>query len=69
MEILKKLLSSKKFIVAMAGLLASIGAKVGLEPELGNEVAMLIIIAAGSYVGAQGLADFGKEAKPEEPKK
>ena len=63
MAVVKKLLSSRKFVDAVVGSLAAVGASIGLPPEAAEHVATTIVILAGVYIGAQGMADFGKEKK------
>ena len=59
MQMLKTLLSSKKFIAMLAGLVATLVAKIGwnVDTETVNQVIALVV----SYVVGQGLADAGKE--------
>ena len=61
MTVLKKLLSSRKFVVMLVGMIAAVSARLGLPEEAADQVAMTIVVLAGSYVGAQGMADLGKE--------
>jgi uncharacterized membrane protein (DUF441 family) len=59
MQMLKTLLSSKKFIAMLAGLVATLVAKIGwnVDTETVNQVIALVV----SYVVGQGIADAGKE--------
>jgi hypothetical protein len=59
-EAIKALLSSKKFITAIVGLVVAGVAKLGLnlEPEIVASVLGFFAV----LVGAQGAADLGKEA-------
>ena len=59
----RKLLQSRKFIVMILGMLGAIGARLGLPEDVSEQVAMTVVVLAGTYVGAQGMADFGKERK------
>jgi len=43
--------------------LAACGLKVGLPPEAADHLAWTVMILAATYMGAQGVADFGKEAE------
>ena len=61
MTVLKKLLSSRKFVVMLVGMIAAVSARLGLPEGAADQVAMTIVVLAGSYVGAQGMADLGKE--------
>lgn len=61
MSVLKKLLSSRKFVVMLLGMLGAVCARLGLPEEAADQVAMTIVVLAGTYVGAQGMADLGKE--------
>jgi uncharacterized membrane protein (DUF441 family) len=59
MQILKTMLSSKKFIAMLAGLVATLVAKIGwnVDTETINQAIALVV----SYVVGQGIADAGKE--------
>jgi len=60
MDAIKQLADSKKAMVLLAGLLIiAFSAKLGLE----TEQLQLVVAVIGTYIGAQGLADFGKAAK------
>lgn len=53
------MLGSKKFLAAVATILgARLCHKIGCDPSAARDV----LIAGASYIGAQGLADFGREA-------
>lgn len=60
---LRNLFSSKKFITMLVGLAVALGARFGLqlEPELVASIVGLFAV----LIGAQGLADQGKEAAKE----
>jgi hypothetical protein len=57
---LKELLTSKKFIVTVSGIIVAIAARKGLnlDPELVGMVVALIV----AYLIGQGASDFGKAA-------
>jgi len=55
---MKKLLSSKKFWVALCGTIGSVGATLAALPD---GVSASVIAGTIAYVLGQGLADFGKE--------
>ncbi len=57
--VLASLFSSKKFLALLAGLLVWVVGKAGLELSDSDVMPMLLLI--GSYIGAQGIADFRKE--------
>lgn len=59
-EALKNLFSSKKFLMAIAATIVTLGAKYGLnlDPEL---IALIVGTFASAIIG-QGIADHGKEA-------
>jgi hypothetical protein len=66
---LTELLHNKKFLVGITSSLTAIivrlAPKLGLtfiDQELANQLAMGIIILAATTIGAQGVADHGKEA-------
>ncbi len=59
MEIISSLLSSKKFVAMLAGLIVTLTAKIGWnidETTITQAVALI-----GTYIAGQGLADMGKE--------
>jgi len=62
MNLIKSLLSSKKFTVALAGIVAALLAQF-LAPETAGEIADVIVKLAAAFCVGQGLSDFGKEAK------
>ena len=59
---LKELFSSKKFKVALCGILALIcsvlAEKLSVQQAIESAIPIILV-----YLGAQGLADFGKSAK------
>lgn len=57
---LREFITSKKFIVAVVGVIIATAGKHGLEldPETVNNVVFIIV----AYIGGQALADWGKEA-------
>ena len=57
---LKELLTSKKFLTAIAGTITGAALKIGLE--LDTEAVLGIISPLVAYILAQGGADFGKSA-------
>ena len=59
MGIFKDLLSSKKFLSAVAGVIVIIGGKFGLE--LNSEELILAVSPLLAYILGQGIADNGKE--------
>jgi len=59
----KKLLESRKFLVMILGMLAAIGARLGLPEEAAEQCALTICVLAGTYVGAMGMADWGATAQ------
>ena len=59
MSMLKTLLSSKKFIAAAIGVLVALVAKLGIELDTRDVLAIISPILA--YVLGQGIADHGKE--------
>lgn len=60
MDLIKSLLSSKKFIAAIVGIAIAIGGRYGLnfDPELVREIVLLL----AAYVVGQGISDLGKDA-------
>ena len=59
MDLLKSLLSSKKFVAFIVGLIVTILAKAGiLIPE---DVVLEVVGLTSSFIIAQGVADAGKE--------
>jgi hypothetical protein len=60
-KLVAELLTSKKAIATMAGVLIVASNRIGLQ--LPEEAITQIIGAIAAYVVSQGLADFGKAAK------
>jgi uncharacterized membrane protein (DUF441 family) len=60
MDLLKNLLSGKKFAAMIIGMVIAIGGKYGLkfDPDLVQEIVGLVI----AFIVGQGIADHGKEA-------
>lgn len=60
MDLIKGLLSSKKFIAAIIGVIITLASRYGLnlDPAVVQEVAAIFI----TYLIAQGISDHGKEA-------
>ena len=62
MGVLKALFGSKKFVTAIAGLLAALGVQfIGLDEEKADGLSKTIAGLAAAFVVAQGAADIGKE--------
>jgi hypothetical protein len=60
-KLVAELLTSKKAIATLAGVLIVASNRIGLQ--LPEEAITQIIGAIAAYVVSQGLADFGKAAK------
>jgi ABC-type Co2+ transport system permease subunit len=60
-KLIGEILTSKKAIATMAGVLIVASNRIGLQ--LPEEAITQIIGAIAAYVVSQGLADFGKAAK------
>lgn len=60
MDLIRSLLSSKKFVAFLIGVVISIGGRYGvnLDPDVVREVIGLTI----AYIIGQGIADHGKDA-------
>jgi uncharacterized membrane protein (DUF441 family) len=58
MDLIRSLLSSKKFIAAIIGIVIAIAGRYGfsLDPELVRELVYILI----AYIVGQGIADHGK---------
>lgn len=56
---LASLFGSKKFLAMLAGVLVWLSSKAGLGLSESDVMPLLLLI--GGYIGAQGLADIGKE--------
>lgn len=65
-DLLKALFSSKKFLALLAGAMVWLAGKGGLALTEADVTPLLILL--GGYIGAQGLADIGKEKVKEEAK-
>jgi hypothetical protein len=63
----KSLLTSKKWVTAMAGILADTVVLVApasvVAPELRANLLLVISGLVGAYLVSQGFADFGKESE------
>lgn len=59
-QALKDLFSSKKFLLTLAGILAYVAGRLGLNLSTEQLLPVLGLIAV--LIGAQGVADHGKEA-------
>ena len=59
-KLLAEILTSKKAIATMAGVLIVMTNKIGLQ--LPEEAVTQIVAAIAAYVVSQGLADFSKNA-------
>ena len=59
MKIVKELLSSKKFVAMIIGMIITIAASVGfnLDPELVTLLVGMVV----TYIASQAVADVGKE--------
>lgn len=62
MELFAEMVRSKKFVALLVGILAAVGAKLGLDAELSNELSRQIVALVATYMIGQGIADNGKEA-------
>ena len=60
-KLFAEVLTSKKAIATIAGVLLVITNKIGIQ--LPEEAVTQIVAAIAAYVVSQGLADFGKAAK------
>lgn len=60
MDLIKSLLSSKKFIAAIIGVVIAIAARYGfnVDPDLVREIVAILI----AFILSQGISDFGKES-------
>lgn len=57
---LKALLKSRKFLVVIASLLATVGAALGLPADVAQLVAAAIVVLGGVLVGAIAYEDAAK---------
>ena len=63
MVALKAFLGSKKFLAAVAGILAAAGVQfLGLDEAKADEISRIIAGIVAAYVVGQGLSDVNKEA-------
>lgn len=60
-KLIRELLSSKKFVTSMLGVATVLAMKLGI-PETRVTEMLAILSPFLAYVGAQGLADLGKES-------
>jgi hypothetical protein len=67
-EVLKALVTSKKFVASVGAVVAIVCTKVAgkfnivIDPEISSELTKVICVMAAVFVGAQGVADHNKEA-------
>jgi uncharacterized membrane protein (DUF441 family) len=59
MDVLADLFKSKKFVAMLAGLIATLVAKIGWELDEATITQIVALVA--TYIAGQGLADLGKE--------
>lgn len=60
MDMLRELLSSKKLIVALIGVIVALASRVGLD--LSTEDVALVVSPIVAFILGQGIADHGKSA-------
>lgn len=60
MDLIRALLSSKKFIAAIIGVIIALGARYGMN--LDADVVREVVIILVAYIVAQGISDHGKDA-------
>jgi hypothetical protein len=60
MQLIKELLTSKKFVTSLLGVITAVAVKLG-APETQVEELVALVSPFLVYVGAQGFADMGKE--------
>lgn len=65
MDVIKGLLTSKKFVASVVGVIAWLVGKIGWDIDPAELTAMISPIIA--YILGQGMADFGKEADKVNP--
>lgn len=67
MDLIRELLSSKKAMATLAGIVANVILHVavklgwGVTPEEAHSLGMKITIAIGAYVGSQAIVDTGEK--------
>jgi len=66
LEAIKGILSSKKALAAIVGVVVSLVAKLGID--LPTEALLAILTPILAYILGQGVADIGKEAAKSEAK-
>ena len=59
--LLKGLFGSKKFVALVIGLGVTAAVKMGLPEDAGKELSTQVVALVATYLGAQGIADAGKE--------
>ena len=57
-EAMKALLTSKKFLTTIAGVIIVLSAKIGWQID--DEVIWQVVVLIGACVTGQGMADMGK---------
>lgn len=58
MDVIKELLSSKKLVAALIGVVVAVGGRLGLD--LSTEDVALVVGPIVAYILGQGIADAGK---------
>jgi len=59
-DMLKELLTSKKFLVMATTAAVTLAVRLGMDPETSEWLAAKLIPLAMAYLASQGIADFGK---------
>jgi len=60
MELLRELLTSKKFVAMLVGIITVVVTKIGWDID--HDTISQIVALVASYIVGQGFADKGKEA-------
>jgi hypothetical protein len=60
-DTLKRCLASKKFVTMLIGLLVTLGVTLGLDEAKAEKILEPLVLIVTIAIGAQGVADIGKE--------
>lgn len=60
-KLLAKLASSRKFAALILGLVTAVGARLGFDEAVAEQITQAVVLLVSAYLVSQGMADHGKE--------